>query len=1134
MSKCLVWGACGIRFSKGLATLVLALLCSTASYGQLSTASVNGIVRDPSGSSVPQAVVVLKNVDTGVERQTISNEAGNYVFLNVPPGSYTLEASKPGFRTNRLNPFTLVVNQTATFDFALQVGSVEQSVTVEAIGAEVQSSTAELGAAVTQKQVVDLPLNGRNFTQLLSLTPGVSPVSVSQNAGGSFTASPVGSFVFPSINGQTNRSNFWMLDGVNNQESFNSTYAVPPVVDAIQEFKVQSHNDQAEFGGALGGIINVVTKSGTNELHGAAWEYIRNDAFDARNFFQANVTPFRQNQFGATGGGPVVIPKVYNGKNRTFFFLSYQGFRFRQPANTFYRVPTPANLAGDLSDWPRQIYNPFTTRPDPSNPDRFIRDPFPGNQIPQQLIDPGMVRFAQATLPAPVATGLADRNAIDTTATRRGQEEYSARIDQNVGTKDFFWFRYSGQLLDANRPSSRQPLTASDEFRSKNIGASWVHVFGPTSTLQAQMGRVRVRLDTMTRFSGLAPDFGIREVGFSDQFAGGFIDDLVLTPAISVTDFFSGGESDFLNDSVNIWQGKVNYSKIVGGHTFKMGGEINSNPFESLYRNANVGFGPFQTSDPLNPGVTGSGLASFLLNVPNDAGRRNVHETTRWGGVIGFYFHDSWRVTPKFTFNFGLRYDRTFIPPYGASDSIGENGGIETGSLDLNRGVYLVQKLPPSCAERGRAPCIPTPDGSLPAHVELEPRGKIYHDTTKNFQPRVGFAYRLAQNTALRASFGMFFDNWAAVTQTSQNYEGAWPDVGQLLAQNLNNPVPAQPTPSIKGTNPFPTGLLPAPTPFNQVQWFMDPHAKNPYSMQWNFGIQHQLNQATVITTNYVGSGSRRLDIGGFYNTALTPGPGNPRDRSPFPYIAPTFYDRSWGRSNYHALQFLLDKKFSRGLVYMVSYTWSKSIDIGCSGWYGVEGCSVQDPYHFNNDRSVSGFDVPHLLSVNWVYQLPIGQGKAFDLANKPANYILGNWQINGIASLRSGQAYSLSVSGDIPNTGNTVVRPNVVGDWEVSEPTPERWFNTSAFAPPEPFTFGNVGRNAMRADWIRNFDLSVFRQFPFAENKSIEFRAEAFNTFNTPIFGTPTSNISSTNFGRVLGTATRSRQLQLGLKLFY
>lgn len=1118
-------------------SLILAIQPAPLS-AQLSSASVTGVVRDASGSLVPNVRVLLRNVDTSVERNVLSNDAGNYVFINVPPGRYLLEASAPGFQTTQIPQFTLAVNQTSTLDVELRVGTVTQTLEVQASGELIQSSTAELGAVIAEKQVVDLPLNGRNFTQLLSLSPGVAPVSVSQNSGGFGNVASGTSFVFPAINGQTNRSNFFMTDGLNNQGAFSSTYAVPPIIDAMSEFKVQAHNDQAEFGGALGGIINVVTKSGTNQLHGTAWEFLRNDAFNARNTFQNSVTVFRQNQFGGSAGGPVTFPKLYNGRNKTFFFGAYQGFEYSRAANTFLHVPTEAELNGNLAGQ-AQAFNPFTTRPDPNRPGGFIRDPFPNNQIPANLIDTRLVNFYKAVLPPLTNVGVANFNAIDNTPFRQHQKEFTARIDQTLGNRDFLWFRYSALYYDTSGsgglPGVAQTVTDNP---GQNYGASWVHTFSPTLTLQAQYGRSHQETNSTTLYTNL-PQSAIDALGFSPNFSGNFIGDFNVLPSIGISGYNGlPGISRSLNpNETNVHQWKANVSKILGAHTMRFGGELNSSTFESLYNSANSAYAFQQTNDPSQPNVNpGNAMASFLLNVPDSAGRRNVHETTRWGGVMGFYFQDSWKATPKLTVNLGLRYDRTFIPPYGREDTVGQNGGIEAGSINFNDGTYVVQKLPPSCAERGHAPCIPG-NGTLPEHVVVSPTGKIYHDTTTNWGPRIGLAYRLTQTTAVRAGFGIFYDNWAAVTQTSQNYEGTWPDIGQQLANNLNVPTAGQPTPTVRGQNPFAAGggLFPAPTPFEQVQWYMDPYAKNPYSMQWNFGVATQLNSTTTVGIDYVGSGSRRLDVGGYYNVALTPGPGDPRERQPFPYIHPTYYDRSIGRGNYNALQFLWNKRFGGGLAYQVSYTYSKAIDIGSSGWYGVEGQSVQDPYHYNNDRSVSGFDLTHVLSVNVVYELPVGRGKSLSTGNRVVDYLIGGWQVNAIGTARSGMPYNVTVPGDSANTGNTgYLRANLVGDPDLSNPTPDAWFNKSAFAAPPQYQFGNLGRYRMRSSAFWNVDSSIFRQFPLFESRRLEFRAESFNTPNTVIMGTPNGNVLDANFGRVTGTANAPRSLQLGLKLIF
>jgi hypothetical protein len=1096
---------------------------------QTSSAVINGTIRDSSGSAVPGAGLILRNVGTNVELRTASNDSGVFSFLNINPGTYTLETSKVGFRTSKLSQFTLAVNQTSTLDQILEVGSVEQSVNVEAVGAEVQASTSELGAVVSRTQVVDLPLNGRNFTQLLSLTPGVAPVSVSQNTGSGFGHPGIGAFIFPSINGQTNRSNFWTLDGITNQGLMLSTPAVNPIIDDVEEFKVQSHNDQAEFGGSLGGVINVATRGGTNQLHGSLWEYLRNNAADARNTFQPGVTPFRQNQFGAAVGGPVLIPKLFNGKNTTFWHGSYQGWRFRRANNSFFRVPTEANYNGDLSDEARQIFDPGTTRANPAGTG-FIRDPFAGNRIPASRINAGTLLYAKTTFPAAGPIITADRNAIDPTPLAQNSEEYSVRIDRVLSAKDNIFFRLSASMLDQTSSGGRPILPSFRTFDAMNIGTSWVHTFNPATVLQVMFGRITNVDDSGALFQGLPANF-ISGVGYTPAFTQ-YLDNQTLVPGLAIDSWTGGGENVSFNRPSDIWQYKSGLSKIVGSHSFKVGGEWNNMDFYGSPRTGSATYRAFQTSNPLSPGTTGSQLASFLLDVPDAAVFRSRGTTVRRGGVMGFYFQDQWKVNQKLTFNYGIRYDRTFIPALG---EVG-NENIFTGAYDLQRGVYVIQQQPGSCEELKKAPCIP--GGKLPDHVEVSPNAKIYHDSTDNWQPRLGLAYRMGPRTALRASFGMFFDNYAAVVQTAQNYSAQWPSVGEQLQENLNNPTAAQPTPSVSGKAPFGAGALPAATPFNQVQWYMDPYAKNPYSMQWNFGVQHQISATTVVTVNYVGSGSRRLDIGGFYNVATTPGPGDIAARQPFPYIRPTYYDRSWGRGNYHSMQFLLDKKFRNGFAYMVNYTYSKAIDIGCSGWYGVEGCSIQNPYQFNNDRSVSGFDLTHVFTTNFNYTLPFGAGQKYQTGNKVLDYVVGPWQVNGILLLRSGTPYSLSINGDLANTGNagTYLRLNLLGDPKVSNPTPSQWFDRSKVAAPSPFTFGNSGRNILRTDGFENFDFSIFRQFKLpGEGTRLEFKVESFNLANQVVYGTPGANLSTlSTFGVVTGTANIARQLQFGLKLIF
>ena len=1113
----------------GLLSGWVGLWCLTVTQAQTSTARINGTIRDVSGGIIPDVDVTLINTQTNVERHATTNASGLYVFLDIIPGEYRLQASKAGFKTTTQSTFTLVVNQTANFDMTLEVGEITQQITVTGVGAQLQSSTAELGTVIASRQVLDLPLNGRNFTQLLSLTPGVSPVNVSQSSGAFGTTATQGSaFQFPSINGQNNKSNVFLLDGINDIGLFTNTYALPPILDTIQEFKVQSHNDQAEFGGTLGGIVNVVSRSGTNQFHGSLWEFLRNDALDARNTFLLEKTPFRQNQFGGTLGGPVIFPK-YNGRNKTFFYVGAQGFTYRRPSDSLFRVPTEANLRGDLSDDPRQIYNPFTTRPDPDHPGLFIRDPFPNNQIPENLLDPGLLLYAKTVLPQPTFTGVPGTNAVDHTPFKQNQHEWTVKVDQSLGSKDSFWFRYSRLQQDTDSSGGFPSLGSLIDQTAYNWGVNYLHTFSPTMVLDVGYGHTRLDSPTQTRFRNIPADFA-QQVGFNPNFTKNLAG-ATYVPPLNVPTYFTGGEQGLLFTFSNVQQVKANVSKIVGTHSFKWGGELaTNNGFRDVATNNSVTFSSPQTSSPSNPGGTGSELASFLLNIPDSAVYFNTIDSLSWGGVMSFYFQDQWKATQKLTVNLGLRYDRTFKPQFGRE----EDGNTDIGNYDLQRGVYLVQTQPPLCSQRGKAPCIPDP--GLPAHVEYSP-GKLFFDDTKNFQPRVGLAYRLRDRTALRASFGIFFDNWAGVTQNTQGITGSWPLSLLQTASNLNNNLNESLLPTVKGTDPFPAlGQLPAPTPFGQNNWFVDPHEKQPYSMQWNLGIQHQLTDSTLISANYVGSGSRKLVLGGVYNTALTPGPGDPSARFPYPYITPTYYDRTWGRSNYNAFQFLVDKKFSHGLAYIVSYTWSKAIDIGSSGWYGIEGFSVQDPYTFNNDRSVAGFDVTHLLSISLLYELPVGPGKSLDPSNRVLSHIIGNWQTNVISTFSSGIPFNLSVPGDLANTGNSsYLRPNYVGgDINLPNPTPDKWFNTSAFAVPPPFTFGNAGRFILRSDGTSNFDLSVFRRFRITEGKNLEFRAEMFNAFNSPIYSAPNGDISSNNFGRVTSTANQARQIQMALKFVF
>lgn len=1132
------WGSLLRSAPAMLAALVLCswLVSPRPAAAQVATAAINGTVKDSSGAVIPGATIALINANTGVRRVTVSSNVGSYSFVDILPGQYTLQVNKEGFQTRRQAEFTLSVNQTTTYDFALSVGETTQTVTVQATAAKLQTASAELGTVITHTDVNDLPLNGRNFTQMLALTPGVSTVNVSQNSGG-FDTNPIGSYSFPSVNGQTNRSNLFLLDGLNDEEAFNSTYSVAPILDDIQEFKVDSHNDQAAFGEVLGGIVNVVTKSGTNQFHGTGWEYLRNNAFDARNFFFKSTNELRQNQFGANIGGPVVIPHLYNGRDRTFFFGSYEGVRIRTGQESAYRIPTPANLSGDFSDWVDKngnlipIYNPFSTRPDPSTPGGFLRDAFLNNQVPVTLMDPHTLALAKMLYPAPINTGISGTNAENLSARITDSDEYNVRGDEQLGEKNSFWFRFSHIHVPVSSPGNFLNQISLGDYHAHQLGANWTHTFGPTAVLDVKFGRNYGYEVSSNLFANNTAAQLIQTGGYSSTFSCGFhASRSCLVPGVGISGYAGWGEGYNATSLSDLWEWKADFTKIYGKHNLSMGGDVNRSAFISPLNSSNASYSTFQTSN-LENSVGGNAMVSYLLGVPDSGGERNVLEREHGGWVNGVYFQDQWRPRNRLTVNIGVRYDYTLFPIYGKGPS---DPNSLVGDLDLNNGTYILAYNAPSCIVAGKPPCIP--GVGLPANVTVtSPNGRIIHSSLDNIQPRFGFAYQLSRNNVIRGSYGRFFDNWAAVNQMAQNYEGTWPSTGQLLANNLN-----QQSPVIPAENPFLGGAaFPAPTPFNQVQWYMDPLIQNPYAWQWNFGIQHSLGPHTILTANYAGATDLRLDEGIYSNVAVTPGPGCTKppacSRLPYPYITPTYYDRSVGKGYYDAFQFSLNRTAGKGLTYLISYTYSKMIDFGSDGWFGVEGTSIQDPYNLKMDKSVAGFDLTHILSASWTYELPFGKGERFRTGSRALDAVIGPWQINGIVSMQTGAPYFVGSNSGIPGTGNVSERADFTGAPIIpSNQSIAEWINPAAFANPAPFTFGNEGRNVLRRDWYRDMDLSLFRDFPLTESKRLQFRMETFNTPNWVVWGRPNTSIGDPNFGVITSTGNSPRVIQFALKFYY
>ncbi len=1127
-----------------LATLLILLgawvFAPPLARAQQASASVNGVVSDPSGAAVPNAQVVLTNTGTAVARTTTSNTDGAYAFLNVVPGQYGIKATAKGFSALSQTQITLEVNQTASFDFHMKVGEAQTTVTVEATAANVESSTSELGAVVNNREVVELPLNGRNFTQLLTITPGAVNINRDQSSGGGggWAGNAIGNFSFPSINGAHVRSNLFLLDGANDLNTMLTTYNFAPIIDAIQEFKTQGHNDLAEYGGVAGGIVSVVSKSGTNEYHGTMWEFLRNEAMDARGFFEAARVPLRQNMFGGAVGGPLSIPKLYNGKNRTFFYAAYEAYRQSLATETGALGATDAMRAGDFNGVGQTIYNPFSTALN-ANTGAYTRSAVPNNTLAATQIDPISSAY-QALLPhaGPMING---NNIYKSLKATTNQDSGSIRGDQYIGNSDQVSFRFAqfSQLGD----SPNGVIGTREVFVH---GYNWIghetHTFGPTAILDVyfarNFGNTFVTAGTPLATPGFIST--IDGLGMSKYYST--LNNTLFAPGMSM-DGYLGFPGPQLQGTrlADVWQGGGTFTKILGKHTIKVGADFNTNNLLSPIAYNGNGFGVGQTAGlGANQGLGGNSYASFLFGVPYSGSYRNIREVTHDGMDNSFFIQDQWKVSNRLTLNIGFRNDMVFQPIYGSMT--GGSGNYYTGNANPMTGQYILNAMPPQCSASQGAPCIPngsftastTPAQSsgLPAHVVLTPyaNNRVIKNSLKDWAGRVGAAYRINDKMAVRAGYGRYYDSWGTVTQLAQNFGGNWPAVATIQNNGLNPNIPIA-----KNGDPLNQGsggsVVYPINDFSQVsQWMVDPNFRTPYMDQWNFGVQRELPENAVLDVNYVGSVGRHLDWGPVMNVA-PPGPGDPQARQPFPYMLPQWFDQSVGNSRYNALQVSVNKRLSHGVNFLLSYTLSHSNDDGCT--LG-SNCNVSNPYNRSFDTQTSDMNQKNVFSFSFGAQSP------FDKSNNHALKLLaGGWSLNGILQLHSGNPYTVTSSTAILNNGGyNQERANLVPGQSLTAGggTPERWFNTAAFANPAAYTLGNEKPNILLTDWGRNLDLSLFRQFHvgFGEKRFFEFRAEAFNVFNNVVFGYPDSGLSDVNYGRVTSQMNSPRILQMGVKFYF
>jgi hypothetical protein len=1100
-----------IRRLSGL--ILVALNFVAAISAQTTNGGINGTVTDPSGAAVANVQIQVKNQDTGEQRSATSLENGTYVIPQLPPGRYTVTVEKQGFAKESRPDVQLLVNQSATLDFKLSVASISETVEVTGAPPALNTTNATLGDVIDHQQAVDLPLNGRQFTQLTLLSPGAAPQESGQQ--GSFTVKLGEGAISPSVNGQRGQQNNFTMDGVLNNAIYTDTWAISPPPDALQEFNVQSHMTDAQFSISSGANINIVTRSGTNQFHGDLWEFFRNDVLDARNFFDATKPPYRQNQYGVTFGGPIVFPH-FNGRNNTWFEAYWEGFRSVQNLNNFASVPTAAMRNGDFSGllgsqigsdglgrpiYTNEIYDPATSRTDPTNAANIIRDPFPGNTIPASRLNPTSLLMLKQYYPLPNLNVAANvlPNYQWAGANTTSSDQTGIRIDHRFGDNDTFFGRYNRSDQSYIYPDSLPTYNKSLVNYAQTVALGYTHLFSATTIMNVHYGWTNTNFGNFDQPAGQS---FLSATNF-DQLAPAK-NGLALGPQIGISNGFTGVNQfaiplgpQYNND------GHVDLSMVRGSHTIGVGAMVyHIHSFDDGW-----GMSPNFTQNATSQGGltnnSGNGAASFMLGLPDNIsgflGNTSADERGWW---YGGYVQDQWQVSKRLTVTYGLRYDLVQPPSYGSK--------VVSG-LNVLTGEFLVSKPAP------------------PLYTQANVRSTYYDPQYNGWEPRFGIAYRAGPATVIRSAFAMFDDHNNTLVQEAQDPRISWPAGVGISLVDLNR---AQPTTYF---NNLPTYS----SFFNPLQPYVDFGADNrnkiPYAMEYNFGIEQQFARSFVLNLDYVGSVGRHLFIQPTANTALTPAPGAVLPREPYPAYGGSFaFDENVGNSSYNALQVKLQKMMSFGLNFMASYTWSKSLDIQSEGQSG----SIETIYDLRRDWGPSDFNRTQIFVLNTIYQLPFGTGKAhLANANGFVRNLFGNWNVAAIVTLDSGQPFSIQSGGDPANVGGGSQRAEVVGN-----PTAgfsqgvQAWFNTAAFSLPAPYTFGNEGRNNMTGPPFKNVDFSAYKDFLLTERVRLQFRSEFFNVFNHPSFGLPDNTVTDASFGVITSTANpnANREIQFALKLMF
>ena len=1095
------------------ATLLLFLFNFGTMHAQ-GLGTIVGTVTDPSGAVVPNAKVQLVEEGTAASRSAMTDAQGYYVFPSLRPSSYSLSMAMPGFANYTNTGITLQADQSVTVNIILSVAQAGQTLTVTGEASLVTTATSTLSEVVDTRRIVDLPLDGRNAASLALVTAGtlLAPNADGADQGNTKTFPAA---VLVNSNGARQNQTSYRLDGANNTDIYTNVNQPFPNPDALQEFSVQTSNYSAKYGGNAGGVVNIVTKSGTNEVHGSAYEFVRNADFNARNFFAAKRDPLKRNQFGGAFGGPVVIPHAYNGKNKTFFFVSYEGTRIHTVGSTSSEyVPTQADLNGDFS--------PYLNASDPANAigkattiiDPLSGTPFPNNAIPVSRFDPAAVAFTKY-LPVGVGSGL----TYYTLPTIQDFDEATVRVDHIISTKDhlsgrYFFDRFSNAgFLDLKNYAAQSSNALID---SHNFMINETHLFTPSFLSDFHASFIR----EVSSRGPAAGSIDATQLGVKMYEPPG---DHILE-SLSVSSFFSVGQSDpatFTRDQYSL---NEDFSLVRGNHTMSFG--VNAIRAWVLIRNqfhqpGNFGF----TAD-----VTNLSLASYFLGYLRTFLQGNGEFKDNRVNSFGLYFQDDWHATRKMTLNLGVRYDPFF--PWKET-----KGRIEIFSPTAYAAGVTSQMF------------VNAPPGLLfPGDAGVPQYGN--YSNYKMIQPRVGFAYDLQGNgkTSIRGGFGMFYDSL-------QNgiYNNRFVDTSPFSVQVNLNPVNPNPpinsfipfsNPYLGMTNPFPA---PYPPPKNIAFPLPDLAAsydighggtfQTPVTYEWNLTIERQLKGDWMVRAAYVGSHESH----GMENVELSPNV-YPTGKHLYPQYSDIAMAMNDINSNYHSLQLTAQKRFSKGFTILANYTWAKSID----DWpYGqdittvVSGGNSPIPWNMPGrhqfDRGPSDFDRTQRFVGSFVYTLP-----EFSHASPALRYFAGGWGLTGIFTAQTGYPFTVTYGKDASGTAlgsdRTVqLSSTVYGSGACGTAAPcVDWLVPSAFGAPAAGTFGNMGKGSLRGPNSIAYNGGLTKDFPLrGERLKFQFRAEYFNLFNRVNFNNPATSLSGAGFGRITGSGD-PRIGQLALKLLF